>query len=181
MTLTSVEAVLELYRTWGPDRYDEEVTQLDHALQCAALARRAGSSDALIAAALLHDIGHLIDLREGGTVDAPRSPRHEQVGADALAALFPGTVTSPIALHVQAKRYLAATEPGYAEALSPGSTRSLERQGGPMDTDEVRAFQQDPGFIDACALRRWDDLGKVDGLEVEPLEAYCGLLDRVTR
>ena len=179
MTLNSVDQISALYALWGSDHYDEELTQLDHAVQCAAHARGAGASPSLIAAALLHDIGHLLDLEGGGSVAMPLSPHHEEVGAAALTGLFPATVTAPISLHVRAKRYLAATEPGYIDALSQGSISSLARQGGPMEADEIRAFEGNPGFVDACSLRRWDDLGKVDGLVVEPFESYLDLLNEL--
>ncbi len=179
MTLRSVDQICLLYRVWGPDHYDEELTQLDHALQCAAHARGANAAPSLIAAALLHDIGHLLDLEGGGSVATPLSAHHEEVGATSLVGLFPPSVTGPIALHVRAKRYLAAVEPGYIEALSQGSISSLARQGGPMSVDELRTFEGNPGFADACSLRRWDDLGKVDGLEVEPFESYLDLLNEL--
>lgn len=179
MNFSSIDEILHLFTVRGADHYDEEITQLDHAVQCAAHARAAGGSDALVAAALLHDIGHLIDLEAGGTVERPISDRHEDVGAAALASLFPPSVTAPIALHVRAKRYLAASEHEYIDALSAGSRSSLERQGGPMNAIEMRAFEQNPGFGDACSLRRWDDLGKVEGLVVDPFGDYLGLLERL--
>jgi phosphonate degradation associated HDIG domain protein len=179
MNFRSIEEIMELFDLWGTDHYDEDVTQLDHALQCAAHARAAGATDSLVAACLLHDIGHLIDLEAGGTVERPISDRHEEVGAASLATLFPPPVTAPIALHVRAKRYLAASEHGYIDALSEGSRSSLERQGGPMDVAEMQAFEQNPGFGDACSLRRWDDLGKVDGVSVETLDTYLELLERL--
>lgn len=176
MTALTLDQLTDLYRIWGPDRYDEEVTQLDHALQCAAHARAAKSDPSLIAAALLHDIGHLLDLEAGGTVAEPRSAHHEDVGAACLASLFPPSVTAPIALHVRAKRYLTAVDADYIGTLSRGSIASLAHQGGPMDAVEARAFEQNPGFADACTLRRWDDLGKVDGLVVDPFDTYLELL-----
>lgn len=181
MNFRSIEEIMELFDLWGTDRYDEEVTQLDHALQCAAHARAAGATDSLVAACLLHDIGHLIDLEAGGTVERPISDRHEEVGAASLATLFPPPVTAPIALHVRAKRYLAASELGYLDALSEGSRSSLERQGGPMSPEETASFESNAGFTDACALRRWDDLGKVEGVVVEPMSTYTELLERLSR
>lgn len=174
----SVDEVLALYERWGANRYDEELSQLSHALQTAALAQAAGAADELVAAALLHDVGHLLDLADGGghrdrTVDL----RHEARGSAYLAALLPPAVTAPIALHVRAKRYLVAAEPAYAAVISPGSTASLARQGGAMAPDEVLAFTANPGWSDAVALRRWDDQGKVDGLQVPDLASYRGLLE----
>jgi len=179
MTFDSIDAILDLFHRWGTDHYDEDITQLDHGLQCAAHARASGGTDALVIAALLHDIGHLIDIEAGGTVEHPISQRHEDVGAASLSALFPAAVTAPIALHVRAKRYLAATEPGYIAGLSAGSLSSLGRQGGAMSAKELASFESNPAFADACALRRWDDLGKVEGLVVEPLDSYVEMLNRL--
>lgn len=158
--------------------YDDLVSQLDHALQCAALARDAGADDSLVAASLLHDIGHLVELnRSSGQIgDLSVDRRHEAIAVRVLAGLFPPPVTAPIALHVDAKRYLCAVDPTYTTLLSEGSVRSLTTQGGPMDDVEVARFQALPAHRDACDLRRWDDLGKVDGMPVAPLRDYVPLL-----
>jgi predicted HD phosphohydrolase len=94
-----------------------------------------------------------------------------------LAGLFPATVTAPIALHVEAKRYLCAVDPSYMSLLSEGSVRSLATQGGPMGDAEVGRFQALPAHRAACDLRRWDDLGKVESLDVAPLHDYADLLE----
>ena len=180
---TSVDEVVALYERWGPERYDEVVSQLDHALQTAAVARAERAGDALVAAALLHDVGHLLAMADpaGSTAPAAVDLGHEERGAAWLADLFGPEVTGPIALHVAAKRYLCAVGPDYADDLSAGSARSLALQGGPMDPDEVQAFAADPGGAHAVALRTWDDAGKVDGLDVAPLDAYRDLLERLSR
>lgn len=184
----SVSEVLALFERWGSDHYDEDLSQLDHALQTAAHAVAAGAPNALIAAALLHDVGHLLDLRDrsaaaSSSLTAPSGDRpgiaHEDSGARYLAGVFPASVTAPVALHVRAKRYLCAVEPAYASGLSLGSRASLEAQGGPMSADDAVAFERNPGAADAVALRRWDDAGKVIGAEVAPLERYRALLDHV--
>lgn len=174
----SVDEVLSLYAAHAGDRYDEEVTQLDHALQTAALARADGADDALVAAALLHDVGHLLDLAQHGRRSTSTTDLgHEGRGARWLAALFPPAVTGPIALHVRAKRYRCATDAGYHDALSAGSRASLVLQGGPMSADEVAQFEVNPAADAAVRLRSWDDGGKVDGLEVPELAAYRALLE----
>lgn len=178
----SLDEVVGLYERWGAELYDEEIRQLDHALQTAALARRAEAAPPLVAAALLHDVGHLLAMvdREGPrdrTVDLC----HEARGSAYLAVLLSPAVTGPIALHVRAKRYLVATEPAYASTLSPGSTASLARQGGAMGSAEVAAFESNPGWHDAVLLRRWDDHGKVDGLDVPGLASYRELLESLQR
>lgn len=180
----SVDEVVDLFVRFGADPYDEELAQTEHALQTAALADRDGSSPSLIAAALLHDVGHLLALRDIDGTGAPAVSDeidlgHETTGARWLAGLYGPAVTGPIALHVRAKRYLAAIDADYHDGLSIGSTRSLVRQGGPMDVQERTAFEANPGFRDAVALRRWDDAGKVDGLAVPSLDHYRDLLDRL--
>lgn len=180
MSAGSIGDVLALYERWGSHHYDEELSQRDHALQTAALAAGADGSDPLVAAALLHDVGHLLDLDASGRRDDPATDlAHEARGARFLAGLFPPSVTAPIALHVSAKRYRCAVDPSYWAGLSAGSKRSLELQGGPMDGLEVSRFEQHPGFEDAVRLRGWDDQGKADGLEVPPLDTYRELLERV--
>lgn len=175
MSASSVDEIVDLFERWGGDIYDEEISQRDHALQCAALAVRDGAAPALVAAALLHDVGHLLDLARGSRPDGV-DRRHEDTGAAWLRPLLPASVTAPIALHVRAKRHLVATDPAYAGRLSPGSVRSLAVQGGPMDRAEAATFAALPGAADALRLRRWDDAGKVDGLEVPPLAEYVDLM-----
>lgn len=177
----SVDEVLDLLSTFGTNRYDEAVSQLDHALQCATLAVESGATDDLVAAALLHDVGHLLALAGGASFRDGVDDHHEATGAAWLAPLFPPTVTGPIAAHVRAKRHLAAVDPGYLDALSVASTRSLAIQGGPLSLVEADAFATNPVSADAVALRRWDDLAKVDGLPVAPLGDYADLLERRTR
>lgn len=174
-----VDEVLGLLEDLGADHYDEQVSQLDHALQCAALARAEGAPDELVAAALLHDVGHLLHLRSGGDGPAAEDLHHEDVGARWLEPLFGPALAQPIALHVQAKRYLVATEPALSDRLSEGSRASLVRQGGPLDDDGVAAFTALDGAEAAIRLRRWDDAGKVTDLEVAPLASYRPMLERL--
>ena len=160
-------------------RYDEAVTELDHALQAAALARSDGAPDRLVAAALLHDVGHLVsDDNVALDDDLADDFHHEHVGARYLARWFGPEVTAPVALHVAAKRYLCAVEPGYLDGLSPSSTRSLALQGGPMSADEVEAFERRPHHDAAVQVRRWDDRAKIAGLDVGVFADHHELLAR---
>lgn len=193
----SIREVVTLFHDFAGDRYDEEVSQLDHALQTAALANAEGAADDLVLAALLHDVGHLLCLRDGspshGTeadpaLSAGDKPgdgpdlQHEARGARWLAALFPPAVTGPIALHVAAKRFICAIEPDHLAVLSAGSRLSLVRQGGPMDADEITRFRAMPAHADAVRLRRWDDAGKqTEGIEVPALDSYRPRLERLAR
>jgi gamma-butyrobetaine dioxygenase len=160
--------------------YDEAITELQHALQCAELAAAAGQSDALVAAALLHDVGHLL-LDDHVALDATLVDdyEHEKAGARYLAAWFGPEVTGPVALHVAAKRYLCAVEPSYFATLSPSSVRSLAVQGGEMTADEVDAFERHPGSGGAVLVRRWDDMAKVPGRVVAGFDHYADVLRSV--
>jgi phosphonate degradation associated HDIG domain protein len=179
-TATSVDEVLALYERYGGRSYDEALSQLAHAEQTAALAQEAGATDEVVVAALLHDVGHLLEMAASdGARDRSVDHRHESVGAAWLASLYGPGVTAPIALHVRAKRYLCAVEPEYHDGLSAGSVASLERQGGPLTADEVTGFEANPGWEGAVALRRWDDEAKVLGLEVDAIKAYRPLLERL--
>jgi phosphonate degradation associated HDIG domain protein len=157
--------------------YDEDVTELEHALQSAALAQADGAPDHLVAAALLHDVGHLVS-DDNVTLDDELTEdfHHERVGARYLARWFGPEVTAPVALHVAAKRYLCAVEDGYLADLSPSSLRSLHLQGGPMNDAEIEAFERLPHHDAATLVRRWDDRAKVAGLAVADLSRHRSLL-----
>ncbi|MEV7723298.1 phosphonate degradation HD-domain oxygenase [Streptomyces sp. NPDC087917] len=160
--LRPLDLLAELFAGEGSAEYlGEPVTQAEHMLQAGALAEAAGAPDHLVAAALLHDIGHFHgtvtgrDLMEGGLDN-----RHSHTGADWLARWFGPAVTGPVRLHVAAKRYLCAAEPGYFALLSEASVHTLGVQGGPMTAEQARAFEGLPGAADAVAVRRWDERAK---------------------
>jgi phosphonate degradation associated HDIG domain protein len=157
----------------GQSFYDEVVTQLEHALQCAALAKQNDAGPTLITSALLHDIGHFIlDEHNADVAFLDTDLNHEEIGAQYLEPFFPEVVTTPIRLHVPAKRYLCAVDNAYYDGLSDASKRSLKVQGGVMSDEEREAFEQIPHYQDALTLRQWDDLAKVKGLETPRLETY---------
>ena len=156
--LVSLEDIQSLYAARGSRRYGEDIAQIEHALQCAALAEAEGAAPSMVVAALLHDIGRLLE----DSADVETDAAHDRVGAAALGALFGAAVCEPIALHVAAKRYLCAKNPLYLAALSPTSQASLRLQGGPFDAQEAAAFETAPYWREALALRRFDDLGKQD-------------------
>jgi phosphonate degradation associated HDIG domain protein len=178
--MSFLDSLFELFTTRGQGAYfGEAVTELEHALQCAQLAEASGASDALVVAALLHDVGHLLhglpeDVAERG-IDA----RHEEAGAAWLGRHFGPAVAGPVRLHVAAKRYLCAVEPAYPATLSAASRLSLGLQGGPFTAAEVSEFEQDPWSGSAVAVRRWDDAAKVHGLAVPGLEHYRRRLEAV--
>jgi phosphonate degradation associated HDIG domain protein len=146
-----------------------DVNQLEHALQAAWLAEQDGAAAPLIAAALLHDIGHMVaDLGEN-PAETGVDDRHEALGDAWLRTHFGPEVTEPVRLHVAAKRFLCATEPGYYALLSPDSVLSLSLQGGPMSAAEAEAFGALPHAAEAVRLRRYDEAAKVKALETPKL------------
>lgn len=174
-----VDEILTLFAERGHSGYGgEAVSQREHALQAAHFARQAGASPSLAVAALLHDVGHLLhDLPEDAP-DRGLDDRHEELAARWLAGRFGPEVVEPARLHVAAKRYLCAVEPGYYDALSEPSKVSLRLQGGPMSPEEAEQFRASPHGEAAVALRRCDDSAKVPGLAVPGIEEYVPWIER---
>jgi len=172
--MTAVETIGQLFA--GPqarDHMGEPVPIGEHMLQAGALARAAGAEAALVAAALLHDIGHLL-----GEAD---EDRHGEAGAQWLSQWFGDAVTEPVRLHVAAKRYLCAVEPGYFGLLSAESVRTLSSQGGPMTPEEAAAFEALPHARDAVAVRRWDDQAKDPEVTPPSFAHFAELLGALVR
>jgi gamma-butyrobetaine dioxygenase len=178
--MSIVDEIIELFTRRGGEAYfGEPVSQLEHALQTAMQAEEAGAPDTLVAAALLHDIGHLLHKLPEDIADRGVDGRHERVGAKWLARHFPQAVTEPIRLHVPAKRYLCAVDAEYQRQLSPASIQSLSLQGGPMSEAEAREFEAAPYVREAVLLRRWNDQAKVVGWKTPDLARYRLLLERL--
>ena len=184
--MAPVDRLAALFTSEGAADYlGEPVTVAQHLLQAAALAVAAGAADALVAAALLHDTGHLrgadplADEQQlsGRELMSGTDNAHGERGAAWLARWFPAAVTEPVRLHVSAKRYLCTAEPGYLDLLSPASVYTLSLQGGPMTEDEAAAFAEDPHAADAVAVRRWDDAAKDPAAEVPSFGRYRSLLE----
>lgn len=169
LTLSDIE---QLFEERGGEQYSgEPVTQLQHALQTAALGEAEGASDELVTAALLHDLGHLLhDLGETPSLRGVDDV-HQYFALPFLRGVFSDDVLNAIKLHVDAKRYLCATRPDYHAALSDDSKRSLLLQGGIFSADKASRFIAQPGAADAVRLRLWDDLAK-DARKITPPLAH---------
>ena len=166
--MTAVEVIGELFAGPGARDYlGEPVTIGEHMLQAGALAEAAGAEGPLVAAALLHDIGHLRSETDAW---------HSEAGARWLSQWFGPAVTEPVRLHVAAKRYLCAAEPVYFGLLSPESVRTLALQGGPMTPEQAAAFEALPYARDAVAVRRWDDRAKDPAVTPPPFAHFAPLL-----
>jgi len=173
----SIAWLVSLMADKGQRRYGlHDVTQLQHALQSAMFAERSGGTPALITAALLHDIGHMVHDLGDNPAEAGLDDQHEMRGHAFLARHFRPDVTEPIRLHVAAKRYLCAIEPDYFTLLSPDSVLSLGLQGGPMSPPEVAAFRAEPYAQTAVRLRRCDDAAKVKDLPTPDLAHFAAYL-----
>ena len=175
----SISDICVLFARKGGRLYDgEPVTQLEHALQSAAMAEAEGAAPALVAAALLHDLGHL--LNDQGDTPTLRGvdDLHQYAALPFLRGAFGDDVLEPIRLHVDAKRYLCATRAGYFEALSMDSKRSLALQGGVYDAEEAQAFYARPYAEDALRVRLWDDRAKCAGAETPSLAHFVAALEK---
>jgi gamma-butyrobetaine dioxygenase len=171
--MTGIEAIAGLFAGPGARDYlGEPVTIGVHMRQAGMLAEAAGSASALVAAALLHDIGHLRNETDS---------RHGDAGAEWLSQWFGEEVTEPVRLHVAAKRYLCATEPGYLGLLSEESVRTLALQGGPMTAGQAAAFEALPFARDAVAVRRWDDEAKDPAVTPPEFAHFQALLGKLVR
>ena len=180
--MSVAEEVLSLYDRLGASAYfGEHVSMTEHGLQAAHFARVQGAPDTLVVAALLHDVGHLLETVPDAIEDWISDARHEEVGARWLAQRFAADVSEPVRLHVLAKRYLCATDPHYLAQLSAASVHTLKLQGGPMSTTEVARFEEQPCHREAVRVRRWDDQGKVAGLKTPGLREYAALIDSLAQ
>jgi phosphonate degradation associated HDIG domain protein len=172
-----IEDLIQLYQAKGGREYEGEgISQLEHALQSAQLAQQAGAATALVCAALLHDVGHL--LNDKGETPTLRGvdDLHQYAALPFLRPYFPEAVLGPIRLHVDAKRYLCATRPDYYERLSEDSKRSLKLQGGVFAPAEAERFIGQPHAAEAVKVRLWDDAAKVRGAATPGLAHFEPLL-----
>lgn len=185
-----IDFLFDAFARLGTRSYGSEgVTMVEHMLQTAALAERAQAADALIAAALLHDIGHFgtdfpwyrMSSEHRQMLRRRIDRHHEQAGAQLLQPYFGPEITEPIRLHVAAKRYLCAVEPEYFDKLSPTTRHTLSLQGGPMTANEVMEFEATAYAPQAVTLRRWDEQATVPGMKTPPGEHYRVLLERLMR
>ena len=173
-----VSYIIDLLKVKGADiQYgNEDVTQLEHALQCAELAEQHNLPNATIAAALLHDIGHLLYADED-PIHQGKDGYHENLGADYLSKYFKEDVIVPIRAHVDSKRYLSSTEKGYYDSLSEASKLSLKVQGGPFTKEEADQFIKKPFMKEAVEMRRFDDMAKILDKETPDLNYFRHYLE----
>jgi phosphonate degradation associated HDIG domain protein len=180
--MTLAQEVLALYQQRGSAAYfGERVSMTEHGLQAGYFAQVEGAPPSLIVAALLHDVGHLLEQVPDDIEDWTSDLHHEETGARWLAQRCAPEISEPVRLHVPAKRYLCAIDAGYYARLSPASVHTLKLQGGPMSAQQVAQFERERFYREAVRLRRWDDQGKVAGLKTPTLRDYLELITGVAR
>jgi phosphonate degradation associated HDIG domain protein len=179
--MSATEEILALFQHRGSEAYfGEQVSTTEHSLQAAYFAQLAAAPPGLVIAALLHDIGHLVEDVPGDIAEWTVDAHHEQIGGRWLALRFRPEISEPVRLHVPAKRYLLATDATYFAKLSPASVITLKLQGGPMAPQEVAQFEKEPYYKNAVRVRQWDDQGKVAGLTTPSLGDYCAMIEQFT-
>ncbi|WP_299377121.1 HD domain-containing protein [uncultured Kiloniella sp.] len=182
-TLTNeniVDFIGDIFHRRGADSYlGEDVTMSEHMLQGAQLAEKAGANDALIAAALLHDIGHYTNEFPDDALEKGINNHHDEAGAAVLEKFFPAVITECVRQHVAAKRYLCAKDEAYFSRLSDASIHTLNLQGGPMSEAEMQELEKNPHLKEIIQVRYWDDEGKNPAVTTPPYEHYAPILQRV--
>jgi [1-hydroxy-2-(trimethylamino)ethyl]phosphonate dioxygenase len=175
-----VDFIADIFTRRGGEEYlGEPVTMAEHMLQGAHFAEKAGESEVIIVAALLHDIGHFTSEFGTFSMDDTADKFHEDAGADVLQPFFPALVTDCVRYHVAAKRYLCAAKPDYFKRLSEASIHSLNLQGGPMSADEVAEFENKPNFSEIVKVRYYDEAGKRADLKTRPFSYYAPMVQRI--
>jgi phosphonate degradation associated HDIG domain protein len=175
-----VDEVISLLRDSGGEQYfGEPVTKLEHAEQCAWHAQQAGADEELILASLLHDVGHLVDTESAIRDERVGVVNHDDVGRQWLLDRgFSVRLATLVGGHVDAKRYLTATNASYVDRLTPASQETLRLQGGPMDESSAEAFAREPELRDMLRLRSWDETAKDPHWQGPGLDSYREMLVR---
>ena len=175
----SIADIVALFAAKGDRAYSgEPVSQIEHALQSAELAEASGADEALITAALLHDLGHLLNDQGDTPTERGIDDVHQYFALPFLRGVFGERVLVAIQWHVDAKRYLCATRADYWQKLSDDSKRSLELQGGIFSPEQADAFIAQAYAVDAVALRLCDDQAKAPNRPTPPLAHYLARAQR---
>lgn len=158
MEIESVKSVLQaVMRGCEKVGLTDGLTVAKHSLWCAHQAVEAKCDNPMIVAAMFHDIGHCILSGDSEISDYEQDLAHAVVGSNWLARWYPEIVCAPIAMHVDAKRYLTTVDKCYHSRLKGGSWQSFKNQGGYMNHNELKLFRDNKHFKRAIKLRLFDD------------------------
>jgi predicted HD phosphohydrolase len=174
------DEIFGLFETAKAQEYlGEDITLIEHMVQCGDLAKSSRAPDWLVVAALLHDVGHILIPDAQEAQDAGSDRHHDEVGASWLALRFPNNVVQAVKLDVDAKKYLVATNPEYFEKLSDASKATLKIQGGAFSARECEDFLRQDFADEAVQLRLWDDAAKVRGMSDATLDRFRDVIEKV--
>jgi phosphonate degradation associated HDIG domain protein len=180
VALTTFDQIAEIFSSGSSEEYlGEDVKLVEHMLQCADLAQADQASDHLVLAALLHDIGHLLIPEASQAHFSGVDAHHDEVGSQWVEEHFPESVSLPILLHVDAKKYLVATDNEYYERLSQASKETLAIQGGAFSSQEAAEFIAMPGAKEAVQLRLWDDQAKIRDKATSQIADFKAIIERL--
>lgn len=147
------------------------------ALRAAAVAKSQNANDSTVLAALLMDIGHLLE-----HPDARHHPHlgvlnHAETGAAFLRSIgFSASVTGLIEEHSHAIRYLSA-RPGGFESLSPFDQMLVNELGGPLSGHDADVFADRAISFTILMLRNCEEQALLRDGPVPPWEAYRTLIE----
>lgn len=172
--LQSLHVLISLWQEQSAQHhFDSDLSLCRHSLQCARLAEVERASEAMIVAALFHEVGHLAPLSsKGAMVD------HGAVGATVLAPWLLPLVTEPIRLQWPAIRYLCTVDPAYWASMSPGLRQACEEQGGTLAPNQVARFESTRFAPQAVQLCRWHQRARNLPESVPDLDRYTVILAR---
>lgn len=177
-----VSFIKDIFERRGAEEYlGERVTIAEHMLQAATLAEKEGCNEAIIVAALLHDIGHFTSEFGSFSMNDEVDKLHEDGGARILERFFPKLVVDCVKYHVSAKRYLCAKDPDYFSKLSDASIHSLKLQGGSMSKEEVNQFEKNPNLDQIIKVRYFDEAGKKEKMATPDFDYFVPMLERVVK
>lgn len=166
------QEILSIFRKHGHIEYGERCSMLSHSVQAGLLAKAKDYDVELIAAAFLHDIGHLAPLEFANsapvtTMGSYGLDAHDHWGEDYLRSKgFSDRIIATVRNHVAAKRYLCFADDTYYQQLSTASQETLSYQGGSMSMEEAKTFEADPFFEDSILIRKIDDEAKEVNFEI---------------
>lgn len=181
------QEILSIFRKHGHIEYGERCSMLSHSVQAGLLAKAKDYDVELIAAAFLHDIGHLAPLEFANSIPVTTMgsyglDAHDHWGEDYLRSKgFSDRIIATVRNHVAAKRYLCFADDTYYQQLSNASQETLRYQGGPMSMEEAQTFEADPFFEDSILIRKIDDEAKEVNFEVSEtaMDYLETILDKV--
>ena len=200
---TICNSIIKLYTEYGHSDYiGENITQLEHALQCMNLAlydtRLNGCNEyikkCVVISAFLHDIGHLVGLEQKNKGFAELEMRdsnvlngmslgfvgHEGLGWSYLKNLgFPPLICELVYSHVMAKRYLCSIKKSYYDNLSNASKETFKMQGGLLTKFEIDKFRNSEYSDYKIMLREYDDNAKVKYVSINTNKYFTILKDYI--